>query len=79
MNCEALCYGCHMHLTANPYQHEQRKRERIGPLLFDALLERVNDLSLGRQMKGEQKQIAAHYREQARRMEATGETFLEAY
>ena len=40
MNCEALCYGCHSYLTANPEKHREHKIKKIGQDNFDRLLKR---------------------------------------
>jgi len=63
-NCEALCYGCHMHLTANPHKHQQRQLLKLGDGLYDILNEKAQDLKFGRTVKRDQKLVAKHYREQ---------------
>ena len=69
-NCEAICYGCHAHLGASPHLHEQRQREKLGDGLYQIVLERSQDTSLGRLAKRTQKDIAKHYRGELKRMEA---------
>ena len=63
-NAEALCYGCHMHLTANPHKHQARQLDKLGDGLYEILNERAQDLKFGRTVKRDQKLVAKHYREQ---------------
>ena len=67
-NTEALCYGCHQFMGANPSEHARRKEERLGRQLFEILLEKANDTSLGRIAKRSEKEIREHYRGQLKRM-----------
>ena len=30
LNCSALCYGCHMRMTSDPWAHTQFMRQKIG-------------------------------------------------
>ena len=69
-NCEALCYGCHAYLGANPYKHDKRQREILGEELYQIVLERSQDTSVGRLAKKTEKDIAKHYRIELKRMEA---------
>ena len=67
-NTEALCYGCHQFMGANPIEHARRKEEKLGRQLFEILLEKANDTKLGRIAKRSEKQIRAHYRGELARM-----------
>ena len=67
-NCEALCYGCHMYLTAHPVEHTRRMEEKLGDGAFEILLEKARDTSLGREAKRSEKEIRAHYRIELARM-----------
>jgi len=36
-----LCMGCHMYLTAHPYEHTEFFKKRIGERAFDLLMART--------------------------------------
>ena len=84
-NCEALCYGCHSYMGANPSLHREHKIEMIGVGLMEILTAKKNDSSLGRMAKRAEKEISKHYREQLKIMESkrdsgeTGRIEFEAY
>jgi hypothetical protein len=67
-NAEALCYGCHQYLGANPNLHSEHKLELMGEGCIDILREKANDTSLGRSAKREVKDIAKHYRAEFKRI-----------
>ena len=67
-NAEALCYGCHQYLGANPILHSEHKLELMGEGCIDILREKANDTSLGRSAKREVKDIAKHYRAEFKRI-----------
>lgn len=67
-NCEALCYGCHSFMGANPSLHDARMLEKLGEGLYKILQERANDSSLGRMAKRSEAQIRKHYRAELDRM-----------
>jgi hypothetical protein len=67
-NAEALCYGCHQYLGANPNLHTDHKLESIGQGAIDILQEKANDTSLGRAARRDAKDIAKHYREEFKRI-----------
>ena len=76
-NCDAMCYGCHMHLTANPMLHRDWQIERKGEGLLQILQELSNDTTLGRYIKKNKTEYAAHYRAEFRRLQKTGSTEFE--
>ena len=41
-NCAALCYGCHMHFTANPIEHTEYFKIRLGEKRFKTLTLQAN-------------------------------------
>jgi len=41
-NAVALCYGCHQHFHANPLEHTDWYKKRIGKESFDRLTLRAN-------------------------------------
>lgn len=67
-NCRALCYGCHSYVGGNPTIHRREMIEHIGAGLYNLLLEKSNDNRLGRIAKRAEKEIAAHYRAEHKRM-----------
>ena len=63
-NCEALCYSCHMYVTANPHEHHKRCLQKLGGGSYDLLNERKNDIGLAkeyRRTKGKGS-IATHFK-----------------
>lgn len=36
-NAAALCYGCHRYFTANPHEHSEFFKQRLGEFRFDRL------------------------------------------
>lgn len=61
-NAASLCYGCHRIMGSQPEQHRAMFLARLGQYQYDALTERLNDLSIGKLVKREQKQVAAHFK-----------------
>lgn len=41
-NCVALCHGCHVYFTGNPYLHTEFMKSRLGEKQFDLLMLRAN-------------------------------------
>lgn len=79
LNCEALCYGCHMYLTAHPHIHNAEKIQRIGGGNFDRLLIRANSTNLGRLAKRSERDISKHYKKQYEKMVETGSNEFEEF
>lgn len=73
-NAIAACYGCHRILGSQPDEHRRLFEARLGPGGYEILLEKANNLSLGRRAKREKKEIAAHYRRQLYLMEGRRDT-----
>ncbi len=67
-NCEALCYGCHQYLGANPTLHAEHVEKHIGEGAMDILREKANDTSIGRANRKDAKEIAAFYRAEFKRL-----------
>lgn len=67
-NGSALCLGCHLYLTAHPVEHVAFIQNKLGPYRFQALQERANDTTRGRQAKREVKEIAKHFKAQLERV-----------
>lgn len=74
-NAEAACTACHFEMETNPHAFSERWREKLGPVRYEALLERKNDLNRGREYrrtkgKGD---VAKHYRDELKRMQDSGD------
>lgn len=67
--------GCHLFVTAHPIEHMQWMQEKLGPYRFAALTERANDLSRGRQVKRELKDVAKHFKLELERLQAGATDF----
>lgn len=79
-NAEAACYGCHAKLEGSPHDFTYRWKEKLGEFEYDLLLERKNDIGLGkmyRKTKGKG-DIAKHYREQLELIQ-NGQRHIEPY
>jgi len=57
-----ICAGCHNWLGEHPHEHTEWVKHTIGDSLFDILTEKAH--SVYKLYKGEDKDIAKHYREQ---------------
>lgn len=57
-----ICAGCHNWLGEHPHEHTEWVKHTIGEGLFDILTEKAH--SVYKLYKGEDKDIAKHYREQ---------------
>ena len=57
-----VCAGCHNWLGEHPHEHTEWVKHTIGEGLFDILTEKAH--SVYKLYKGEDKDIAKHYREQ---------------
>ena len=71
-NARALCYGCHRHMEANPYEHTKWFEEWLGEARFQILLDRKRDISLGKEYKKTKGkgEISKHYKGEYERMKA---------
>lgn len=67
MNADSHCYYCHSQFEGNPHKHTEWKREQLGQS-YDVLIEKSNNLMLGKQARQEQKEIAKHYKSEYERM-----------
>jgi hypothetical protein len=56
--------GCHLYVTAHPIEHMAFIQTKLGPYRFQALAEKAQDTTRGRQAKREVKEIGKHYRQQ---------------
>lgn len=64
MNVDAHCYGCHAKFEGNPHIFRDWKREQLWPELYDILIEKSNNIMLGKQARQEKQAIAEHYKTQ---------------
>jgi len=76
-NASSLCYGCHAYLGSHPSEHSAWFEKRIGSGRFELLQEAANDTFRGRVYRKTKGigEVAKHYREQLKQIEA-GQTFL---
>lgn len=37
LNCSALCYGCHMRMTADPWAHTEFMRKKVGQDMLEKM------------------------------------------
>lgn len=67
LNAEAHCYGCHAKFEGDPDYFTNWMQGRLGSL-YEILIEKKNDLMIGKQARREQDEIAAHYKAEFERM-----------
>ncbi len=65
-NAQALCMGCHRWYHEQPTESGVWVMEMIGPGAYELLVEKKNQIV--KVSKTEEKEIAAHYRKEYRRM-----------
>ena len=76
-NCVSLDYGCHQRFTANPLDFHNWLHSYLGEGHMELLRERRNQiLKTNKALRAE---IAAHYRQEFRRMTETGDRNLVSY
>ena len=76
MNAQALCMGCHRWWHENPSESGVWIRELLGKS-YDLLVEKKNQVV--KVPKSEEKEIAAHYRKEFRRMVEENDTDFESW
>ena len=69
-NADAHCFGCHQKFEGNPHIFMMWKSEQLGGLLYDILIEKSQDIMIGKQARREKKEIAAHYKAEFEKMQA---------
>jgi hypothetical protein len=69
INVVAHCYGCHAKFEGNPHVFMTWTLERLGQKLYDILIEKSNDIMLGKQARQQKQEIASHYKEQFETMQ----------
>ena len=70
INADAECYGCHAKHEGNPHAFMTWKLERLGKSLYDVLIEKSNNIILGKQARREKQEIAEHFKAEFERMKA---------
>ena len=63
-----ICAGCHNWLGEHPYEHTEWVKHNLGEGLFDILTQKAH--SVYKLYKGEDKDIAKHYRDQLKLIKA---------
>lgn len=71
MNADAHCYGCHAKFEGNPHTFQEWKREEIGTEKYEILIEKSNNLMLGKQARKEKQAIADHFKAEFRKMQSS--------
>lgn len=61
-NADAHCYGCHAKFEGNPHIFREWKFYRLGQVMYEILVEKSNNLLLGKQARREKQEIAEHYK-----------------
>jgi len=59
---DAHCYGCHAKFEGNPHIFKAWKESQLGQELYDILIEKSNNVMLGKQARREKQEIAEHYK-----------------
>lgn len=62
MNADPHCYGCHAKFEGNPHVFKEWKLGKLGQEQYDILIEKSNNLMLGKSARKEKQQIAEHYK-----------------
>lgn len=69
LNADAHCYGCHAKFEGNPHIFREWKLERLGDNLYEILIEKSNNILLGKQARSEKQEIAEHYKREFERIQ----------
>ncbi len=69
-NAVAHCYGCHAKFEGNPHNFMEWTYDRLGGWLYDVLIEKSNNMMLGKQARREKQEIAEHYKSEFARIRA---------
>ena len=69
-NAVSLCHTCHRRFTENPYDFVQWLLKHMGEEMLEVLAEKRRGIL--KATKSLRDEVAAHYREECRRMESTG-------
>jgi hypothetical protein len=62
LNVFAHCYGCHAKFEGNPHVFREWVLSRIGTESYDVVIEKSNNLMLGKQARQEKQHIAEFYK-----------------
>lgn len=68
LNILCLCFRCHLHFTANPLDFETWLKGYVGQGYLDILNEKRHKIQ--KDTKAYRKEVAAHYRQQIKLLEA---------
>ena len=68
LNVDAHCYGCHAKFEGNPHIFMLWKSEQLGSI-YDVLIEKSNNIMLGKTARREKQEIAKHYKAEFERMQ----------
>lgn len=74
MNALCLCHACHRYFTENPVDFNQWLQETVGQGYLDILNEKRNRIF--KTTKASRAEIAKHYRQELKLLEAGGHTLV---
>ena len=67
-NAVAHCYRCHAKFEGNPHVFMQWTFDRLGRNLYSILIEKSDNIMLGKQARREKQEIAEHYKSEFERI-----------
>lgn len=68
MNADAHCYSCHAKFEGNPHEFMTWKQGRLGQEKYDILIEKSNDIMLGKEARMSKREIADHFKSEFEKM-----------
>ena len=69
-NAFSHCYSCHQKMGSNPYDFAKWVENEIGADFVEILIEKRNDISAGKMIKKNLKEVAAHYKLEYEKLKA---------
>jgi len=64
LNADAHCYGCHAKFEGNPHRFMAWKLSRLKEAWYDILIEKSDNIMLGKLARQQKQEIAEHYKAQ---------------
>ena len=68
LNADAHCCGCHRRFEGNPHMFKEWKSQQLGEDTYNILIEKSNNIMLGKQARREKQEIAEHYKAEFERI-----------
>jgi len=72
-NADAHCYGCHSKFEGNPHIFKLWKEGQLGPELYEIVIEKSNNIMLGKEARRSKQEIAEFYKQQYEAMKSQRE------